>query len=153
MLKLVKIGLSQYGIKELPGINSNPEINKYFDSTGYSHLNLKEETAWCSAFINWCADKAGLEHTGQLFARSWLKTGIQTEEPKLGDVVIFWRGKSPNELITGSNIKKGHVGIFIRETDYHIYCLGGNQSNSVNIAAYSRNRLLGYRRLRSQEEI
>ena len=56
--KVVNIALSQYGIKEIPGINDNPEVLKYFNEIGFDGAKLKDETAWCSAFANWVISKS-----------------------------------------------------------------------------------------------
>lgn len=139
-LRLINIALSQYGHKEVPGRAHNPHILKYFDATDSSAVAIADETSWCSAFANWCAREALLERSKKLNARSWLKVGIETKEPMLGDVVVFWR-ESPSSW-------KGHVALFIRQDDTHIYVLGGNQSNSVNISPYPKSQLLGFRRLK-----
>ncbi len=137
--KLLEIALSQYGIREIVGKRDNPEVLKYFDILGYDGARLKDETAWCSAYINWCAITAGLPYSGKLTARSWLNVGTKVTEPQLGDLVIFSRGNPKGW--------KGHVGVFIRKENGAIYTLGGNQGNQVNITPYTENRLLGYRRL------
>ncbi len=137
--KLLEVALSQYGITEVVGNKDNPEVLKYFDILGFDGSRLKDETAWCSAFINWCAIKAGLPYSGKLTARSWLGVGTVVKKPQIGDLVIYSRG-NPNGW-------QGHVGVFIREENGVIYTLGGNQKNQVNITAYSKDRLLGFRRL------
>lgn len=134
---LLEKAFSQYGITEIAGENDNPEVVKYFEKIGFH--NLKDEVAWCSAFMNWAAKEAGLEHSGKLNARSWLKVGDPVEVPHVGDVAVFWR-ESPTSW-------KGHVGIYINEDENNIFVLGGNQSNMVTIRPYSKTRLLGYRRL------
>lgn len=139
MEKIIEIALSQYGVKEIPGDQDNPQILKYFDDMGFDGKKLKDETAWCSIFLNWVAMKSGLPYSGKLDARSWLKIGRKVENPQLGDVVVFWRGNPDSWM--------GHVGFYIRETKNWIYVLGGNQSNQVKIAAYPKKRLLEYRRL------
>ena len=98
-----------------------------------------DETAWCSAFVNWVCKKANLEYSGALNARSWLNIGCEVANPEIGDLVVFWRG-DPNGW-------QGHVAFFIREAKNHIYVLGGNQNNQVKISAYPKSRLLKYRRL------
>ncbi len=138
-MKHIRLALSQFGIKEIPGRNDNPEVLKYFNELGFDGSKLKDETSWCSAFINWCCKMAGLPYSGKLTARSWLNVGRKVETPQIGDVVVFWRER-PSSW-------KGHVGFFIRETRNYIYVLGGNQSNRVRIAKYPKYRLLGYRRL------
>lgn len=140
-MKAIELALTQYRFKEIAGKQDNPEILKYFDEIGFNGSRLKDETAWCSAFVNWVCKKTGLEYTGKLNARSWLKIGKKTINPELGDVVVFWR-ESPKSW-------KGHVAFFIRETKNWVFVLGGNQNNQVKISAYPKNRLLEYRELGS----
>ena len=140
MNNIIEIALSQYGIKEIPGEEHNPEILKYFDEIGHAWID-DDETAWCSAYVNWVVQKAGYENSGKLNARSWLDVGktISTDPAQLGDIVIFWRVK-PNSW-------QGHVGFYINEDAYNYYILGGNQSNKVCIKPYDKGRLLGIRRI------
>jgi uncharacterized protein (TIGR02594 family) len=138
-MKIIKIALTQIGVKEIKGRQDNPAVLKYFDEIGFNGSQLKDETAWCSAFANWVCKKAGLPYTGKLNARSWLKMGQQVYNPQLGDIVVFWRN-DPNSW-------QGHVAFFVRETRNWVYVLGGNQNNQVKISAYPKNRLLQYRRL------
>lgn len=137
--KIIDIALGEYGETEIPGKGDNPRILEYFDHSGFDGKQLKDETSWCSAFVNWVACKARVQASGALTARSWLQVGKETTTPEKGDVVVFWR-ESPESW-------KGHVGFFIRETDKHIYVLGGNQGNSVCIKPYLKERVLGYRTL------
>lgn len=127
------IAISQIGIKEIPGEESNSQINKYLSTVD---LPSDDEIPWCSAFVNWCLVEAGRQGTATPTARSFLHWGTPTFEPKTGDIVVLKRG-------TGH--WQGHVGFFL---DYHyayIYLLGGNQSNSVCISLYKRKDILSYR--------
>lgn len=103
-----------------------------------------DKTAWCSAFCNVVAKESGLEATNKLNARSWLNVGQKisgTASAKQGDVVIISRGNK--------NSWTGHVGFFAgTDSKGNIKILGGNQSDSVNVSTYDKNRLLGIRRLR-----
>jgi len=137
-MTISEIALSQIGIKEIVGKEHNSEVLKYFNETGHKWVK-DDETAWCSAFINWVAFKADKPRSFKLNARSWLTVGKKVEVPKTGDIVILWR-ESPESW-------KGHVGIYCRETKNYIYILGGNQGNSVSIKAYQKRQLLEYRRL------
>lgn len=138
-MSYLDLALSQVGIGEIEGVKDNPEILKYFNVLGFDGAKLKDETAWCSAYVNWVMKESCLDHTGKLNARSWLKIGEEITEPKIGDIVVFWRESESSW--------KGHVGFFISEVGDWIYCLGGNQGNSVNISRYPKRRLLGYRRI------
>ena len=137
-MKAIEIALSQIGIKEITGRRHNPEVLKYFSEIGHSWVK-DDETAWCSAFVNWVAKKAGLQFSGKLNAKSWLNVGHKVTNPKFDDIAVFSRGDPKGW--------QGHVAFFIRETPNWVYVLGGNQSNQVKISAYPKYRLLEYRRL------
>lgn len=139
-MSIINKALSEYGVKEIVGSKDNLRILKYFDEIGFNGSRLHDETAWCSAFANWVAKTSGYEHSKKLTARSWLSIGDSTSMPKVGDVVVFWR-ESPNSW-------KGHVGFFIKETRNFVYVLGGNQRNMVCIKAYSKSRVLDYKKLK-----
>jgi uncharacterized protein (TIGR02594 family) len=141
MRRVLIKALSQIGVKELLGAKHNESILNYFESIGHKWVTT-DETAWCSAFINWAAKTAGFEYTGKLNARSWLNIGRSVVKPRVGDVVIFWREDKDSW--------KGHVGLFISfsEDGRYIYTLGGNQSNMVCVSPYKASRVLGFRRLK-----
>ena len=138
MRKQIEIALKEFGTKEFAGNMHNPAILRYFKEIGHNWVKT-DETAWCSAFVNYVCKKAGLPISGKLNARSWMNIGTEVTEPKLGDVVIFWRESRTSW--------KGHVAFFINETNNKIHVLGGNQQNQVKISAYPKNRLLKYIRL------
>jgi uncharacterized protein (TIGR02594 family) len=132
--------LKCYGLKEIFGPQHHPEIVKMFHDIGYNWIN-DDETAWCSASLNFFCKKLGYERSGKLTARSWLDVGIPVEKPQLGDVVVYWRDSVNSEL--------GHSGLYISEREPgYIYTLGGNQANMIGINLYAKSRVLGYRRLR-----
>lgn len=137
MKSLLEVALSQYGVKEVVGLQNNPAIVNYAHDIGMSWV-ASEDVAWCSIFMNWCAMKAGVVRSAKANARSWLVIGQEVTEPQTGDIVVFKRGSSTWE---------GHVGIYINEHDGFINVLGGNQGDMVKISAYTKSDLLGYRRL------
>ena len=85
-----------------------------------------------------------------LRARSWLEIGGLVQywyEAKIGfDVVILKRGREPQP---GREVIKapGHVGFFGGWIDNDVYLLGGNQGNKVCLQSYSKDKILGIRRL------
>lgn len=139
-LILLDTAIKEYGVREIPGDKSNPEINKYFDLIG--HTWADDELAWCSAYVNWVCKSQGFEYSGKLNARSWLdiEGHVTSTQVKPGDIVIFWR----EDIMSW----KGHVGFFIKKNKTGVYTLGGNQNNEVNIKPYPEYRILGYRRPR-----
>lgn len=111
-------------------------IQDYLKNGG---VNLNPaQTAWCAAVVNAALKQTGLEGTGSNMARSFLSWGQGTTTPKPGDIAVFSRG-DPNS-------QYGHVGFFQGYDDNgNIRVLGGNQSNSVNVSAFSPSNLLGFR--------
>lgn len=140
MKKLLKVALKEQGVTEIVGEKHTPRILEYFAYTGHKWVK-DDETAWCSAFANFCAKMAGLAYSGKLDARSWLKVGEAVEVGRQlpGDIVVFWRG-SPDGW-------KGHVAIYQYEDNDYYYVLGGNQGNMVKVSGYAKKRLLGFRML------
>lgn len=137
-IQLLLTALSQIGTKEVPGPTHNKEVLKYFVGAGFPGIR-DDETAWCGAFANWVLATNKVKTSGKLTARSFLNVGTKIDNPKPGDLVIFWR-EDPASW-------KGHVGFFIREDKGLVYTLGGNQGNCVCIQAYNKDQVLGFRRV------
>ena len=135
-LEMFGMGMDLFGLRELPGEENNPIIMQFFREIGHSYVQ-GDETAWCSAFINYIAKVNGYEYSGALNARSWLKTGTEVMIPNVGDVVVLWRESKDSW--------KGHVGLYVNQVGSYVNVLGGNQNNSVNISVYPLSRVLGYR--------
>ncbi len=136
--QMVREGLALYGINE---INNAKTIINWAKETSIKADDWynKASIPWCSSFMLICAQRAKKDTTGlDLRALSWVNFGkpIDKEDASLGDVLVFKR--------TGG----GHVGIMIGFTTdkKFVYVLGGNQSNSVNIAKISVARLFAVRR-------
>lgn len=145
MKNIIEIATKEIEVKAVDGSGNNPRILQYAQDTGFEKYK-SDERHWCSLFLNWCAEQAGLERSYSLGARSWLRVGVSVKNPEPGDIAVFWR----------KDIKswEGHVAIF---TGYskngRIYCLGGNQGRQVSISARKEDKLLGFRRLRPTTEI
>lgn len=129
----VGFGELQRGVSEVPGPASSPRISIYLVGCG---AMPSDETPWCAAFVNHCLQSAGLNGTEKPNARSYLSWG-QPTEPKLGAIAVLWRG-TPDGW-------QGHVGFFLDQGATSVYLLGGNQGDRVSVAAYPRDRILGYR--------
>jgi len=130
-----KIAWEELGTTEVLGIGNNPRILEYHQTTSLKAGS--DSTSWCSSFINWCFKEAGIKGTDSALARSWLRWGKSLDEPKVGCVVVLWRGS-----ITGW---KGHIGFYLRESKTHVFLLGGNTSDKVGVAKYPKKRILDFR--------
>jgi uncharacterized protein (TIGR02594 family) len=132
----MEIARAEIGVTETPGPGTTLRIREYHAETT---LHAKDdETAWCSAFVNWVMKQCGIEGTRQASARSWLTwAGGERCEAKPGAIAVLWRGKPVGW--------QGHVAFIDRIEDDTLCLLGGNQDNAVGIAAYPKARLLGCR--------
>jgi uncharacterized protein (TIGR02594 family) len=141
MSALLQIAQAEIGVAEIPGAQHNPRIMEYAREVGFDSWYNSDETPWCSMFLNWAANRAGLQRSGAGLAESWRNIGTPVIEPQPGDVVLLTSAPG-NTRIT-------HVGIFqeYNADKTRIMVLGGNQSNKVTVTPYRSNVLIGYRRL------
>jgi uncharacterized protein (TIGR02594 family) len=125
------------GVKERAGDADHPRILEYLRATTLPEPYCgRDETSWCSAFVNWCLAQTGITGTNSAAARSWQQWGREITEPVPGCIVVLWRG-NPSSW-------QGHVGFFISQADRFVTLLGGNQGDAVTISRYARNRVLSY---------
>ena len=133
----LKIAFKELGVSEAKKPKNNHRILEYFQATRF--LASNDSTDWCSAFVNWVMVKAQQTPTYSVVARKWMhwEHGDHITISQRGAITVFWR-EHPSSW-------KGHVGFFLEKTDTgDIMILGGNQNSKVSIAAYSKERLLGY---------
>lgn len=136
--KWLDIAYGEYGVTEnLEKGKSNPRIEEYLNSCNHS-TGLKDDTAWCSAFTNWCVEKAGYEGANSLWAQDWYNWGQKVEEPFRGCITVFKR------YVLNNKTKKidvmGHVGFFLgKNSDGSVDILSGNASNQVIVKSFPTN--------------
>jgi uncharacterized protein (TIGR02594 family) len=124
---------TQIGVKETAGAGSSADVVGYFKaSVGRAYA---DSVPWCAAFVGAMLEETGYRGSGSLMARSYLEWGTQLDKPRRGAVVVFKRGNPPS----------GHVAFVDEITTGAIKCIGGNQSDAVTIASFSRTAVLGYR--------
>lgn len=132
MVKWLEIARAEIGVKEIKG-GENKRILEYHASTT---LKAKEdEIPWCSSFVNWCIEQAGLPGTKSAAAISWASYGERLTEPKEGAICVIRQRAKGTDQATGSS-SGNHVGFFLKITDGRIYLLGGNQSDSVKESSF-----------------
>ena len=131
----VPVALAEKGVRANSDGTSNPRVEEYHHSIG--SVGWRDSVPWCSSFLNWCMQQAGLQGTNSALARSWLSWGEPLAAPRYGCVVVLWR-ENPD-------CEKGHVGLFLREDAGHVYLFGGNQLGEVREHSYPLHVILGYR--------
>ena len=131
----MQIAFTKLGVREIPGEESNPEIDEFLAIAG---LHSGDETPWCSVAVCYPFEKVGIRSTRKANARSWLGWGQHLEVPLFGCVVVLWRISPDSEF--------GHVGFYIGyDNQDRIYVLGGNQGNMFTISPFPMERVLDYR--------
>lgn len=129
------------GMTEIKGSKHHPEILRLTARAFAAHGNKSwiqdDETAWCGSFIGGVFAEVGLgaKIPKEFYrAKEWLNVGTKLTKPAYGCVVVFNRNGG------------GHVGIVVGKTkNGNLKVLGGNQSNQVNIADFTTDRVVGYR--------
>lgn len=136
--KAFQLAKEEIGVHETG--SNNPKILEYLHAVDLDESDQEtEETPWCSAFANWCIQKAGGKGTRNGYARSWLHWGKKLTIPEQGCIVVLWRGSPDSD--------SGHVAFFegYSQDRTHVKLLGGNQSDSVCIKEYPIRQVLGFR--------
>jgi uncharacterized protein (TIGR02594 family) len=142
-----KVAQRFVGVKEGPGAVNEPLV--------LAMLKLdakwveKDETAWCSAFVNFVCFLLEVPRSRSLAARSWLTVGasVPLSDARAGyDVVVLKRGSGAQP---GADVlaAPGHVGLYAGQDASNVLLLGGNQGDAVSIAPFPKSRILGVRRL------
>lgn len=130
--KSLQMAASQVGVVEWRN-GSNPIIDEYLDwgsRVDNTDSGFDQKISWCAGFVGWSLEKAGMGSTNSLAARSYERWGKSSlNNPMPGDIAVFFRNGVENW--------QGHVGFFLKKNSSHVWVLGGNQSDSVNITMYS----------------
>lgn len=121
------------GEKEVKGAKHNPLILQMWKDIKRGGIK-DDETPWCAAFVGAVLERVGIKSTRFESAKSYLDWGSELNEPALGCVAVFTREGG------------GHVGFVVgKAQNGDLMVLGGNQSDAVNIRAFSQHRVNGYR--------
>jgi uncharacterized protein (TIGR02594 family) len=141
MQELIKIAAQEIGVTEIAGDAHNDRILSYAKAAGFDNWYHSDEIPWCSVFLNYATQRAGLVRSQDGRAASWAEVGESIERPQPGDLALLVPSPGATHIT--------HVGIYLghSQDQRHIYLLGGNQSNQVNISPFPVDTLVGYRRL------
>jgi uncharacterized protein (TIGR02594 family) len=125
------------GVKETPGVHSTPVVLAMLRLD--DSWPADDSVPWCSAFANSICWLLRLPRSKSLAAKSWLTIGegVQLADARTGyDVVVLTRDGG------------GHVGFYAGMAGPdHVLILGGNQRDTVSVAAFPIEQIVGVRRL------
>lgn len=129
-------------IKEVVGKSSHPQILEWIKRTEKhdpTDLTWDDSTyAWCGVFVgNMCLDLGWHPPDYMQRASNW----------RHWESMVLFRDKKPGDVVVMTRDGGFHVTILERVVDKHfIDCLGGNQSNKLNIQRYNMDRVIAIRR-------
>ncbi|QCJ70353.1 TIGR02594 family protein [Providencia heimbachae] len=124
----------EIGVSEHTTVGAKAVDQMWIDSKLRGLVGTAKTVPWCAGFVNAMLERAGIRSTRSDSSRSYLAFGTVLNEPKYGCVVVFSRSGG------------GHVGFVVGKTESgQLMVLGGNQSDAVNIKAFSLDRVTGYR--------
>jgi cell wall-associated NlpC family hydrolase len=125
---IVKIALSQVGVREQGGNNKGEAIRKYLESTWMSKEDVEKGFAWCSAFVTWVCKEARneLDLTYKelnlyIGAKAWDWEDWGKEQGWL--VLPETEHAEPGDIVT---FDFSHVGIIIEDNGDTISTVEGN---------------------------
>jgi len=121
------------GLHETKGAQHSPEILQFWKDIKRAGIK-DDETPWCAAFVGAMLERSGVPSSRFESAKSYLSWGADLQAPIIGCIAVFTRAGG------------GHVG-FVAGKDGagNLLILGGNQTDAVNIKAFQKERVAGYR--------
>ena len=121
------------GVREIKGVNHHPLIISWWKAIKRGGIKT-DEVPWCAAFVGAMLEAVGIVSTRFESAKSYLAWGRKLDHPEVGCIVVFTREGG------------GHVGFVVgKDANGNLLVLGGNQSDEVNVRAFSASRVSGYR--------
>lgn len=149
----IKLALRYLGTRETVMIRgkkaSNPQVQRWIEVAGGGRDKDTVKTPWCAYFHDAILEQSGIASMKSGMARPHARWGQEVDldnedDWRVGDSVVFIRlnkqGKDDGVL--------GHIAFLLWWDDTNVYCVGGNQGDSVCIAAFPRDRIIAIRRQR-----
>ena len=129
----MQIAIMEQGVQEWSR-GDNPRILQYLSSCGIKGKLLRDETAWCAAFVNWCIASSGYKPQGSARVSDWWNWG-RPVAPTYGSICIL-------RPLTVDQASSGHIGFLHAIDDTNVWLLSGNSKNQVRISAYPKSKLI-----------
>jgi uncharacterized protein (TIGR02594 family) len=124
------------GTQEIAGKSSNPVILGWAAALKpwVQEFYKDDDIPWCGLFVGYCLQVNKIEPPKDvLAARAYASWGEACDPAIPGTILSFSRNGG------------GHVGFYVAEDEHHYHVLGGNQSNTVNVARIAKSRCIGKR--------
>ena len=129
----MQIAIMEQGVQEWSQ-GDNPRILEYLRSCGIGGSLLKDETAWCAAFVNWCILKSGFSPQGSAKVSDWWGWG-RPVAATYGAICIL-------QPLTVDQASSGHIGFLHAMDATNVWLLSGNSKNQVRISPYPKAKLI-----------
>lgn len=121
------------GLHEVKGVKNAPEIVQFWKDIKRGGIK-DDETPWCAAFVGAMLERVGIQSSRNEGSKSYLAWGNKISPPVAGCIVVFTRDGG------------GHGGFVVgQDKAGNLLVLGGNQGDAVNVRAFARDRVVGYR--------
>lgn len=108
-----------------------------------SYLGFSPSTAWCAAFVSWCANQAGIDPS--VIPRTAAVSSFLDYFKKTGDFQDISSGYTPKpgDLIIWKAKGRSHIGIVkeYKEEENKLITVEGNSSDAVRINTYQYSNL------------
>lgn len=135
-LAIVEQALATFGEKEVAGARRSGVIGRMIDRWFRKDAD-DSLTAWCGIWAADTVDRSGLVPPANPFrAKQWAEWGREVLTARAGHIVVLKRGRGLYHVA---------VAIGYSSDGRFVYCLGGNQGNSVNITAYDTANIVAIR--------
>lgn len=129
------------GLHEIKGKQNNPVLVQMLKDMGKYSTESKawytdDETPWCGLFVGHC-----LGVVGRFVVKNWFRASAWN------DNVSMFKLSSPAYgcIVTFARQGGGHVGFVVgKDSMGNLMVLGGNQGDSVSIAAFAPHRATGF---------
>lgn len=126
----MQVAEAEISQKEVTGAKANPRIHEYFKSSKFwGKDDSGGDNAWCASFVSWVMTEKGYTPPNAAFrAKTWADFGKKLSQPVYGAIGVKSRKGG------------GHVAFVVGKSSdsKHLFMLGGNQGDEVNISRYSR---------------
>lgn len=124
-MQIARIEMNVHKVHEIKGDLHHPRVLDYFKAcpknthkAGVRASHQKDESAWCSAFVNWCLKQTGVIGSQSSWAASFNRWGDPADGLTFGAITTI------HSSLAASGF---HVAFLAGADRRYVYLLGGNQ--------------------------